>query len=180
MIRWTLMLLAVLSGCTNGGVPASRADTGMAGGEVEQELGMVMSRLGYTSMPMVRLATGHFSIGGTADSVSLDLIVDTGASHTMIDVQRAGRFDLETEDRGGRATGIGGPAQRVRSGSLGNVAIGPIWFDSLRVTVLDLSQINSVLRGMGNRPVDGIIGADLLLSQQAVIDYGSLTLYFKE
>jgi hypothetical protein len=179
MIRWAFMCLGLAVGCVSNPVPSVSTEGG-GGHEVLQELGSVLTHLGYTSVPMVRLPTGHFSVGGTADTVSLDMIVDTGASHTMIDVQRASRFDLATEDRGGRATGIGGPSQRVRSGNLGNVAIGPVRFDSLRVTVLDLSQVNGVLRGLGNRPVDGIIGADLLMSQQAVIDYGTLTLYFKE
>jgi hypothetical protein len=178
MKRGWLLLLGLLVGCANTAVP-SRPDAG-SWHEPVQELGVLLTRLGYSSVPMVRLPTGHFSVEGTADTVSLDMIVDTGASHTMIDVERAGRFDLAGEDRGGRATGIGGPAQRVQSGNLGNVAIGPVRFDSLRVTLLDLSQVNRVLHSLGNQPVDGIIGADLLMSQQAVIDYGSLTLYFKD
>jgi predicted aspartyl protease len=179
MKRLAVVVLATLIGCSAPGetVQVSR---GAARGGNSQDLGGILAQMGYARVEMVRLPTGHFSIGGSAAEVTLELIVDTGASHTVIDLQRAERFALATEDRGSRATGIGMSSQRVESGRLDDVALGPVRFDSLRVTVLDLSHVNQVLRRLGNEPVDGIIGADVLMAQRAVIDYGTLSLYFKE
>lgn len=172
-----VLLCAVLSGCAGAGAtPGERSGSA----EVDQDLSKFMASNGYAGVEMARLATGHFSVSGSADSVSLDLIVDTGASHTLIDTDRAARFDLMTHDRGNRATSLDGTGQRTESGRLDNVAIGSLRFDTLQVTVLDLSNVNQVLLSLGNDPVDGIIGADVLMAQKAVIDYGSLTLYFKE
>ena len=145
----------------------------------EETLGGWLEQQGYAAVPMQRLPTGHFAIAGTAGANAIDMIIDTGASHTVIDIEGAERLALATEDRGGRATGFGMTSQSVESGFLEDVTLGPARFESLRVTVLDLSQVNRVLRRMGNSPVDGVLGADVLMSQQAVIDYGSLTLYFK-
>lgn len=135
---------------------------------------------GYSAVPLVRLPTGHFALRGRAGEEDLDLIVDTGASHTVIDIARAERFGLDSEDRGGRATGVGSGSQSVETGRLHEVRIGPIELGSLRVTVMDLSSVNRVLERMGNAGVDGIVGADVLMDQKAVIDYGSLMLYFRD
>jgi hypothetical protein len=172
-----IVLAVIVAGCA--GQPGGASDLPP---RVEtQELGVFLARQGYSHVPMMRLATGHFSIEGTAGSIPFDLIIDTGASHTLIDEQRAERFELLSEDRGGRATGVGGTMQqRVGTGRLDDVAIGPVRFESIQVRVLDLSHINGVLRNLGSKPVDGIIGADVLTAQQAVIDYGTLSLYIKE
>lgn len=175
----TVIAAAGLIACMPQSSTTQTIDRGMVEASQQDLVSFLLSN-GYTRVEMVRLPTGHFSIGGSANDISLDLIVDTGASHTVLDVERARRFDLATEDRGRRATGIGLENQRVASGRLENVAIGSVRFETLPVTVIDLTQVNQVLRSFGNPPVDGIVGADLLMSQKAVIDYGSLSLYFKE
>jgi predicted aspartyl protease len=177
MERAALILLALLAGCLPQSAAMQAAEAGPRG---DQDLSGLLLDQGYREIPMSRLATGHFTIGGTAGEVSLDLIIDTGASHTMIDTGRAGRFDLALENRGSRATGLGGSSQRVDSGRLEGVSFGAMRFDTLRVAVTDLSHVNELLRTMGNAPVDGIIGADVLMQQRAVIDYGSLNIYFLE
>jgi hypothetical protein len=144
------------------------------------DLGAFLLAQGYARVPMIALPTGHYALFGSVGEVSLSLIVDTGASHTVIDVARADRFALQSEYQGRRATGIGTSGQRVESGNLEDVSIGTVRLDSLRVTLLDLSQVNGVLGRMGTEPVDGIIGADVLLARRAVIDYGSTAVYFRE
>lgn len=168
-----LIVLGLSSGC--GGAAGRTTPETVAAESLEK----FMSSRGYTRVPLSRLPTGHFSITGTAGDISLDMILDTGASHTVLDVERAARFGVETEDRGNRATGVGLSSQSVESGRLDDVEIGPVRFDTLRVSVLDLSQVNRVLRGLGNSPVDGIIGADVLMAREAVIDYGMLNVYLK-
>lgn len=175
MRKMVLMLVLPLTflGCR----PSSGQSAAEAAGG--QNLEGWLTGQGYTGVPMVRLPTGHFSVAGMVDDVELDMIIDTGASHSVIDVARAERFGLATEDRGGRATGVGMPSQSVESGRLENVRIGPLRFETINVSVLDLSEVNRILSRMGNDPIDGILGADVLMARRAVIDYGSLTLYFR-
>ncbi len=171
------LLALLLVGC---GAPGPSASATARSADQIQELNDFMMQNGYAGIEMARLPTGHFSVAGSADDVSLNMIIDTGASHTLIDTGRARRFEMMTEDAGSRATSLDGSGQRTESGRLDNVAIGALRLDTLRVTVLDLSNVNRVLRDLGNEPVDGIIGGDVLMAQQAVIDYGSLRLYVKE
>ncbi|MEX2571457.1 MAG: retropepsin-like aspartic protease [Gemmatimonadota bacterium] len=174
-MKGSIVLMAgILAGCGSSAAPAEPPVS--TGGGLEAFL----KQSGYSSVEMSRLPTGHFSVSGTADSVRFDLILDTGASHTIIDTERADRFNLMTRDRGGTATGLGVSGQRIESGQLDNVALGAVRFARIPVAVVDLSEVNGVLERLGNAPVDGVIGADVLMSQQAVIDYGSLNLYLKE
>jgi predicted aspartyl protease len=135
---------------------------------------------GYEVVPLRRLATGHFAIDGTAGAIALTLILDTGASHTILDVRRAARFGLVLRQERGRATGLGVSDQPVASAVLRNVTVGPMQWDSLAVSVLDLAHVNQTLQQMRVAPVDGIMGADLLLRRQAIIDYGTTRLYVRE
>lgn len=149
-----------------------------AGGETSAELAGFLDARGYTAVRLDHLPTGHFAIGGVTGEERLELIVDTGASHTVIDQRSAERFGLLSEDRGGRATGVGSGSQTVESGRLSAVVIGGVDLGDLRVSVMDLSSVNDVLQRMGSGRIDGIVGADVLMAKRAIIDYGSLTLYF--
>jgi predicted aspartyl protease len=177
---WGGTLLAGVVACASPASMTPPPEAGVALGEQEQDLKRFLILQGYVKVPMARLPTGHFSVAGRAGEVPLDLIVDTGASHTVIDIARAARFELETRHQGSRATGIGVTAQRVESGHLADVAIGSVQLDTLRVTVIDLSHVNQVLRQLGADPVDGIIGGDVLMAQRAVIDYGGLTVFLRQ
>jgi predicted aspartyl protease len=134
---------------------------------------------GYQAVPLRRLATGHFAVDGTAGAQTLTLIVDTGASHTILDRVRAGRFDVVVRQGRGRATGVGAGDQQVAVGVLRRIEIGPLRLDSLEVSVLDLANINQVLRQLRVDPVDGILGADMLLRKRAILDYGAPRLYLR-
>ena len=175
MRRMKLVALLGMLGCTFEGSGQS-LDAAL----VEDDLRVFLMGRGYTAVPMVRLSTGHFSVSGSADEVTLDLIVDTGASHTLLDTERVGRFGIRTVDEGSRATGVEYANQSVESGRLDNVAVGAVRMETLRVTVVDLSQVNRVLQRMGDGQVDGILGSDALVAREAVIDYGNRSLYLKE
>jgi hypothetical protein len=141
------------------------------------DMDALLAAQGYRSLPMRSLATGHFAVDGVADGTPFALIVDTGASHTIVDRQRARRFRLVVTEQRGEATGLGGGGHRVATGVLRDVAMGPLRIDSLPVSVLDLGHINQTLRAQRAGVVDGILGADLLVRKRAIIDYGARRLY---
>jgi predicted aspartyl protease len=173
-VRLLLACLLGVAGCTPPGGAAPQPAAAAAEGE---GLSGFLAAQGYRTVPLRRLATGHFAIDGMAGATTLTLIVDTGASHTILDRQRAGRFGLVLRRERSRAAGLGVADQEVASGMLRDVEVGPLRFDSLAVSVLDLSHVNQALRGVQVAPVDGILGADLLLRKRAVIDYGAMRLH---
>ena len=45
---------------------------------------------------------------------------------------------------------------------------------------MNLNHVNNAFILMGLKEVDGVIGADILTSNKAIIDYTNLTLYMKK
>jgi len=183
IITGALAALALAS-CAPPPEPAPRAEPAPAAPASAElrpaDLDAYLEGEGYRSLPLRRLATGHFAVDGTAGAVVLTLIVDTGASHTILDRGRAGRFGVIARRAPGRAAGLGTADQAVGAGVLRNVELGTLRFDSLAVSVLDLSHVNRVLEEMDVEAIDGIIGADMLLRKRAIIDYGGPMLYVRD
>ena len=54
------------------------------------------------------------------------------------------------------------------------------WKDSeFHLVIFDMSHVNEALRQYKAKPVQGIIGADVLLQGKAIIDYYNNCLYLK-
>ena len=49
-----------------------------------------------------------------------------------------------------------------------------------QIVVFDLVHVNEALKAHKSLPVDGIIGADILIKSKAVIDYASRNLFLKD
>ena len=109
----------------------------------------------------------------------LSLIIDSGASTSVLDNASALRLRLPLRRTRTRISGLGAPAQRALSGRLDNVRLGALRLDSLPVMVLDLSHVNQSLRDEGIELADGVIGADLLVQREAVLDFVSGVLYLR-
>jgi predicted aspartyl protease len=177
--RLVYLLLTALLGCASAEDRSSLPDVDSKAADAVT-LTSFLATQGYESLPLRPLATGHFALDGTADAIVLTLIVDTGASHTILDRRRAERFGLVLRQERGRAAGLGTADERVASAVLRNVRLGGLELDSLPVSVLDLAHVNEVLREMRVGAVDGILGADVLHRKQAIIDYGAPRLYIRQ
>jgi len=59
-------------------------------------------------------------------------------------------------------------------------SIGPCRLPAVEAMVIDLSHVNNARQRRGDRPFDGLLGSDLLVTRAAVLDYGGLTLYLRE
>jgi predicted aspartyl protease len=114
-----------------------------------------------------------------ADGHRLLLIVDSGASTSVLDNATAVRLGLNMRRSRSRVSGLGAPSQRALSATLEDVRIGALRLDSLPVVVLDLSHVNQSLRDEGIELADGVIGADLLAQRGAVFDFTSGVLYLR-
>jgi hypothetical protein len=59
-------------------------------------------------------------------------------------------------------------------------SIGPCRLPEVEAVMMDLSHVNKVRERRGARPIDGLVGSDILAARAAVLDYGALTLYLRE
>ena len=134
---------------------------------------------GYVGIPTRRLRSGHYQASVNADGQQLLLIVDSGASTSVLDNASAVRLGLRLRRSRARISGLGAAAQRAHRATLEDVRIGALRLDSLPVVVLDLSHVNQSLQNEGIEIADGVIGADLLAQRGAVFDFTSGVLYLR-
>jgi hypothetical protein len=118
---------------------------------------------------------GHLKLTAALDSRPIDVVLDTGASKTFVELNYCRSEGLAVSDTG--RPGHGGTVY-----TLGDVHLS---LEGLRVRTdgvfaLDLSSTNERLKLRGVDPIRAVIGQDVLRHHQAVIDYATLALFLKE
>jgi len=106
------------------------------------------------------------------------LIVDTGATMTLLDRDKLEDAGLEFEKTDVRLSGFGGE-QRLYSSQIANLAIGSAETGPMTIFGADLGTLQEAQRKYGSRPVDGVIGSDFLSRYSAVIEVKHSMLYLR-
>lgn len=100
-------------------------------------------------------------------------VVDTGASRTVLDKTTIETYVDETtllmSDK--LSTGLGTNSMESYTLSLERLHIGDLLISDIEVAVLDLSTINIAYETLSMTPVIGVIGGDILVQYNAVINY---------
>ncbi len=137
-----------------------------------------LAQLGYVSVPLRRTPVGHLELDATVNGKPARLLVDTGASATVINKTSAERWGLECHDNPGKAIGCGfvGSTQTTR---LDELKLADLEIDDVEVAVVDLSQINAGLEQAKAEPIDGIIGSKLMIERNGIVEYASDTLHLR-
>jgi len=108
------------------------------------------------------------------------LIVDTGASRTVFDVNRMRQFSGEAvfEIKDKEATGLGTNTMESHLVVLNEFKIGDLIIESYETVLIDLSHVNESYEKIGIEPIDGVLGGDILLEYKAIIDYSKEQITF--
>jgi clan AA aspartic protease (TIGR02281 family) len=170
-------VLVALAGCTMTSSTASRDPARRETASLA--INSLLRGEGYVGIPTRRLKSGHYQAMAQVDGQRLSLIIDSGASTSILDNASAVRLGLPLRRSRTRVSGLGAPAQRALSATLDDVRLGALRLDSLAVVVLDLSHVNQSLQDEGIELADGVIGADLLAERRAVFDFTSGVLYLR-
>ena len=103
----------------------------------------------------------------------IPMVLDTGASRTVLDTAAIERLDLarhayETDDQ---AVGFTNHGVKPQFLDFPLLSIGDIHLKHQNLGVLDLSHINNTYHNLSIPPVSGILGNDLIVGLQAKIDF---------
>lgn len=102
------------------------------------------------------------------------LVLDTGASKTVLDKTRSEQFvkdeDIRRDER--LSSGLGTNSMESFHARLRSLQVGTMLIEPYNTMLLDLSHVNMAYDHLGFAPIDGVLGSDLLLEYKAVIDYG--------
>ena len=134
---------------------------------------------GYTRVRLHTLPTNHYVVVATLNGVNGRFILDTGASSTCVSTELAVHFHLNAKPSEEKASSASANELDTGVAHHNTLKIGS-WSSKRRSVVLfDMQAVNLALQKLDIESVDGIIGADILQSTKAVIDYQNDWLYLK-
>jgi len=137
---------------------------------------------GYEAVPVRYAPLNKMIVSATINGHPANLLVDTGAKDILLDAEAAQSFGVIPSPRGLRYIGytrLNGqlcPIAFVRSLTAGNMNFGGI-----PVTLLNSGARSSFANRVANGTahVDGILGAEILVRHQAVINSRTKLIFFK-
>ncbi len=134
---------------------------------------------GYLRAKLKLTKTNHFEIKATLNGVKGRFILDTGASSSCVGFEAVNTFNLKVKDSKILAAGAGATNMETKLSKKNNMRIGKWKTDKIVLVLFNLTHVNTALINHKSKPVDGIIGADILKKSNAVIDYEQKYLYLK-
>jgi clan AA aspartic protease (TIGR02281 family) len=147
---------------------------------MKNNISSLLGKQGYHKIPLKRNAAGHFKLNADINGKSGSFILDTSASHTVIDDSSAEKFGLKISKSVSKDAGGLGTAQLKTRKSRGNtIRIKDFSVNNKVIITVDLSHVNNALEKSRSEKIDGVLGADLLKKHRALIDYAEKTLYLK-
>jgi hypothetical protein len=146
-------------------------------------LAELLSQHGFRRFMMSRTLVGHLKLAGHLDGRPIDIVLDTGAAKTIVDLSYCRSEGIAVSDTGQPGAGaIGAGNVTVSVYTLGDARLTleglPVRSDGL--FAIDMVHTNQKLRMKGADSIQAILGQDVLRYHQAVIDYATLALFLKE
>ena len=138
-----------------------------------------LKSLGYIEIPFAVTRVNHIVIKARANGEEVTLIVDTGASRTCIAESCAERLGLRSGRVEKVAVSFALPKKTKALSKLESLDIGSLHLTDFETWIVDFSYINMLVEMKGEESCDGVLGADILKSKSAVIDYKCGKLYLK-
>jgi predicted aspartyl protease len=123
--------------------------------------------------------TQHLLIKATINDVSGNFILDTGASNSCVGFESIELFNLKAGKSKTKASGAGATGMLTQIAKNNTLKIGRWKTEDFHLVIFDMSHVNQALQQYKAKPVQGIIGADILLEGKAIIDYYNHCLYLQ-
>lgn len=131
----------------------------------------------YHCIKLKKTATNHFEIKAKINGKKGRFILDTGASNSCVGFDEIEKFNLITQESDHKAAGAGAGEIDTQISKKNKIKIGDYKLKKVHLILLDLTHINNALTKQNAKPVNGIIGADILEKGKAIIDYNKKKLY---
>ena len=120
--------------------------------------------------------TRHLVCRARINGLKAILLIDTGASNSCIALSEKEKFNIKEKGNPFKASGAGKDKVEAVFGHKCNLILGRHTVGKHPFVLLDMQYINSSLIRENTKPIDGILGADFLKKNRALINYGNNTL----
>ena len=145
-----------------------------------QYLDKVLAKANYKKIRFKLTKTNHLLIEASINGIKGKFILDTGASSTCVGLECVPLFGLDAIHSETLAAGAGGTGMLTKLATKNSLKIGRWKNEDFNIVIFDLSHVNLALTQHKAKPVNGIIGADVLLKGKAIIDYYNHYLYLQQ
>ena len=115
--------------------------------------------------------TRHLVCQSSINGVKAVLLIDTGASTSCIALAEKETFNIEEKGEPFEASGAGKDKVKAIMGHQCDLILGRHAMGKHAFVLLDMQHINATLMNENVKPINGILGADFLKKNQAIIDY---------
>ncbi len=132
---------------------------------------------GYSSIRLTCSSIGQYIVGLKYDSNELTAILDSGASSSVVDIEKARNLNLDWEQLDLKAAGVGTAAAKVFRLPDREIRIDDFVLCQTRLLAMDLSHVNQALEERNVAPVDGVLGTGVLIRHKAILDCSTATLF---
>lgn len=146
---------------------------------MENSLQVFLLNKGYTKIKLHLTKTDHIEIKSSINNVKGYFILDTGASSSCVGFEAISKFKLKAKASSIKAAGAGATDMLTQISKKNKIKIGKWKKEKVALILFDLTHVNTALVSRDSKPVDGIIGADILKKGKGIIDYEKKYLYLK-
>lgn len=144
-----------------------------------ENLHAILQSENYRKIRFKIIRTQHLLIKAKINGIRGNFILDTGASSSCVGFESIDFFQLEAQHSKTKASGAGATGMHTQLSVNNTLQLGRWKHQEASLVIFDLSHVNEALVQHKAKPVHGIIGADVLLKGQAIIDYYNHYLYLK-
>jgi len=139
----------------------------------------VLKKEKYKKLNFKVSKTQHLLIKAKINGVTGNFILDTGASNSCVGFESIEHFNLKAGKSKTKAAGAGATGMFTQIAKNNSLKIGRWKTENFHLIIFDMSHVNDALKQYKAKPVQGIIGADVLLEGKAIIDYANHCFYLK-
>jgi predicted aspartyl protease len=132
---------------------------------------------GYKKIKFKITKTQHLMINAKINGIAGNFILDTGASNSCVGFECIALFELNAKKSKTKAAGAGATGMFTQISVDNKLQLGNWKSNDFNIVVFDMSHVNEALMQYKAKPVNGIIGADILMQGKAIIDYFNHCLY---
>ncbi len=122
----------------------------------------------------------HLFVDAELNGKRINMLVDTGASKTVFDINRISKFVRKRKKSfksfENLSTGLGTNTMESHFTKVKMFCISELTLEDYNAILLDMTHVNQSYEMLGIQAIDGVLGSDLLMEYKAVIDYKSLIL----
>jgi hypothetical protein len=145
-----------------------------------EKLPILLKKEGYQKIKFKISKTQHLLIKASVNGIKGNFILDTGASTSCVGFDSIELFRLSAGKSKTKASGAGATGMLTQLAKDNLLQINKWKHAAFHLVIFDLSHVNEALIQHKAKPVNGIIGADILIVGKAIIDYYNHCFYLKK